>query len=277
MTIKKQALACCIGLSLFSSTALSADFGVRLGMERAKHECKFSNNSDFTTAAGGILDGFAEFIELEAGDVAFGGDGTAIVNGTNKTSGCSEKDKPTIGIFMKNKIADKTFIETELAYVQKREFNSVYDVNVALTDVDVDDAGGEFDGDGQNFDVTLGPNTQKLKVKSFPRLLLSIGHDFDTGNNFTITPVVGIGYAQIKASGDQNSGQFIMREKTNNNFIWNIGASFSIPKSSWSVDYRYIDYGKVETQATQHPSADAGSEKLHGKMTSHTVSLSYLF
>jgi opacity protein-like surface antigen len=117
----------------------------------------------------------------------------------------------------------------------------------------------------------------KLKVKSFPRLLVSIGHDFDTGNNFTITPVVGVGYAQIKASGDQNSGDFIMREKTNDNFIWNIGASFSIPKSSWSVDYRYIDYGKVETQATQHPNADGGREKLHGNMSSHTISLSYLF
>ena len=271
MTIKKQALACCIGLSLFSSTALSADFGVRLGMERTKHECKFSNNSDFTTAATALEAPIRVF--LGADDVTI--NGTAIVTGTNKTSDCSEKDKPTIGIFMKNKIADKTFIETELAYVQKREFNSVYDVNVALTDVDV--VGGAFEGDGENFDATLGPNTQKLKVKSFPRLLLSIGHDFDTGNNFTITPVVGVGYAQIKASGDQNSGDFIMREKTNNNFIWNVGASFSIPKSSWSVDYRYIDYGKVETQATQHPLADAGSEKLHGKMTSHTVSLSYLF
>ena len=261
MTIKKQALACCIGLSLFSSTALSADFGARLGMERTKHECKFSNNSDFTGEANALAD------QLEVFAI-----GTAVVSGTNKTSGCSEKDKPTIGIFMKNKIADKTFIETELAYVQKREFNSVHDVTLALTDVEV-----EENLDLEDVDAILTGNTQKLKVKSFPRLLVSIGHEFDTGNNFTITPVVGVGYAQIKASGDQNSGDFIMREKTNNNFIWNVGASFSIPKSSWSVDYRYIDYGKVETQATQHPLADAGSEKLHGKMTSHTVSLSYLF
>lgn len=261
MTIKKQALACCIGLSLFSSTALSADFGARLGMERTKHECKFSNNSDFTGLANALAD------QLEVFAI-----GTAVISGTNKTSGCSEKDKPTIGIFMKNKIADKTFIETELAYVQKREFNSVYDVTLDLTDVEVEEG-----DDLQDVDAILTGNTQKLKVKSFPRLLVSIGHEFDTGNNFTITPVVGVGYAQIKASGDQNSGDFIMREKTNNNFIWNVGASFSIPKSSWSVDYRYIDYGKVETQATQHPLADAGSEKLHGKMTSHTVSLSYLF
>jgi opacity protein-like surface antigen len=266
MTIKKQALACCIGLSLFSSTALSADFGVRLGMERTKHECKFSNNSDFTDLTNEIIDQFDEFEGLEAVNI-----GSAIVTNVSKTSGCSEKDKPTIGIFMKNKIADKTFIETELAYVQKREFNSVYDVTLALREI--------TDGEDvlDDADAILSDNTQKLKVKSFPRLLVSIGHDFDTGNNFTITPVVGVGYAQIKASGDQNSGEFIMREKTNNNFIWNIGASFSIPKSSWSVDYRYIDYGKVETQATQHPLANAGSEKLHGKMTSHTVSLSYLF
>jgi opacity protein-like surface antigen len=263
MTIKKQALACCIGLSLFSSTALSADFGVRLGMERTKHECKFSNNSDFTNAINESLGDFGL-----ADDVVVG---SGIVTNVAKTSNCSEKDKPTIGIFMKNKIADKTFIETELAYVQKRDFNSVYDVTVSLGDVTV----GEEEPFNQ--DVIVENNTQKLKVKSFPRLLLSIGHEFDTGNNFTISPVVGIGYAQIKASGDQNSGEFIMREKTNNNFIWNIGASFSIPKSNWSVDYRYIDYGKVETQATQHPNADAGSEKLHGKMTSHTVSLSYIF
>jgi opacity protein-like surface antigen len=261
MTIKKQALACCIGLSLFSSTALSADFGARLGMERTKNECKFSNNSDFT----GVANALAEQLEVFA-------IGTAVVSGTNKTSGCSEKDKPTVGIFMKNKIANKTFIETELAYVQKRDFNSVHDVTLALTDLEVEE-NDELD----NGEAILTGNTQKLKVKSFPRLLVSIGHDFDTGNNFTITPVVGVGYAQIKASGDQNSGDFIMREKTNNNFIWNVGASFSIPKSSWSVDYRYIDYGKVETQATQHPLADAGSEKLHGKMTSHTVSLSYIF
>lgn len=264
MTIKKQALACCIGLSLFSSTALSADFGVRLGMERTKHECKFSNNSNFT---GAVNEALAEFTELE--DVVVG---SAIVTNVAKTSDCSEKDKPTIGIFMKNKIADKTFVETELAYVQKRDFNSVYNATVSLRDIT-----NEAEDEIPNEDVIVPNNTQKLKVKSFPRLLVSIGHDFDTGNNFTITPVVGVGYAQIKASGDQNSGEFIMREKTNDNFIWNIGASFSIPKSSWSVDYRYIDYGKVETQATQHPLADAGSEKLHGKMTSHTVSLSYLF
>ena len=262
MTIKKQALACCISLSLFSSTALSADFGARLGMERTKHECKFSNSSDFT--------GFAAANPEQFGVFAI--NGTAIASNTNKTSDCSEKDKPTIGIFMKNKIADKFFIETELAYVQKREFTSIHDVTFAVTDVEEEEGDPLVDGT-----VTLAGNTQKLKVKSFPRLLVSIGHEFDTGNNFTITPVVGIGYAQIKASGDQNSGDFIMREKTNNNFIWNVGASFSIPKSSWSVDYRYIDYGKVETQATQHPLADAGSEKLHGKMTSHTVSLSYLF
>ena len=261
MTIKKQALACCIGLSLFSSTALSADFGVRLGMERTKHECKFSNNSDFTNL---LTEDIPDFVS-----------GTISITNTNKTSGCSEKDKPTIGIFMKNKVADKTFIETELAYVQKREFNSVHDVTLSSRDLVVADGEGfiEF----EDVDEIFPNNTQKLKVKSFPRLLLSIGHEFDTGNNFTISPIIGIGYAQIKASGDQNSGDFIMREKTNNNFIWNIGASFSIPKSSWSVDYRYIDYGKVETQATQHPLANAGSEKLHGKMTSHTVSLSYIF
>jgi opacity protein-like surface antigen len=262
MSNKKLKTACITAFLLSTTFANAADFGARLGMERTKHECKFSNNSDFT--------GFAAANPEQFGVFAI--DGTAIASNTNKTSDCSEKDKPTIGIFMKNKIADKFFIETELAYVQKREFTSVHDVTFAVTEVTENEGEDPVDGT-----VTLTGNTQKLKVKSFPRLLLSIGHDFDTGNNFTITPIVGIGYAQIKASGDQNSGDFIMREKTNNNFIWNVGASFSIPKSSWSVDYRYIDYGKVETQATQHPIADAGSEKLHGKMTSHTVSLSYLF
>ena len=262
MSNKKLKTACITAFLLSTTFANAADFGVRLGMERTKHECKFSNNSDFTTVANEIADG------LDPGATV----GSAIVTNTNKTSGCSEKDKPTIGIFMKNKIADKTFIETELAYVQKRDFDSVYDVTLSTRNV-LDGAGDPV----ADADEVLGNNTQKLKVKSFPRLLLSIGHEFDTGNNFTISPIIGIGYAQIKASGDQNSGDFIMREKTNNNFIWNVGASFSIPKSSWSVDYRYIDYGKVETQATQHPIADAGSEKLHGKMTSHTVSLSYLF
>ena len=262
MTNTKLKTACITALLLSTTFANAADFGARLGMERTKHECKFSNNSDFTSFAAANPELFGVFAI----------DGTAIVTNTNKTSDCSEKDKPTIGIFMKNKIADKFFIETELAYVQKREFTSVHDVTVAVTDVIENEGGDPIDGT-----VKLTGNTQKLKVKSFPRLLLSIGHEFDTGNNFTISPIVGIGYAQIKASGDQNSGDFIMREKTNNNFIWNVGASFSIPKSSWSVDYRYIDYGKVETQATRSPLADAGSEKLHGKMTSHTVSLSYLF
>jgi opacity protein-like surface antigen len=259
---KKLKTACITGLLLSTTFANAADFGVRLGMERTKHECKFSNNSDFTTAAQANPGLFGVFAI----------EGTAIVSGTNKTSDCSEKDKPTIGIFVKNKIADKFFIETELAYVQKRDFTSIHDVTFALTDAREEEGDPLADGT-----VTSTGNTQKLKVKSFPRLLVSIGHDFDTGNNFTITPVVGVGYAQIKASGDQNSGDFIMREKTNDNFIWNIGASFSIPKSSWSVDYRYIDYGKVETQATQHPSADGGREKLHGNMSSHTISLSYLF
>jgi opacity protein-like surface antigen len=262
---KKLKTACITGLLLSTTFANAADFGVRLGMERTKHECKFSNNSDFTTAAQANPGLFGVFAI----------EGTAIVSGTNKTSDCSEKDKPTIGIFVKNKIADKFFIETELAYVQKRDFTSIHDVTFALTDVDEEDEEGGGDGlvDGN---VTSTGNTQKLKVKSFPRLLLSLGSDINLGN-FIISPVAGVGYAQIKASGDQNSGDFIMREKTNNNFIWNIGASFSIPKSSWSIDYRYIDYGKVETQATQHPNADGGREKLHGNMSSHTISLSYLF
>jgi opacity protein-like surface antigen len=260
---KKLKTACITGLLLSTTFANAADFGVRLGMERTKHECKFSNNSNFT----GFVNEALEQFGLEDVDV-----GSAIVTNVAKTSDCSEKDKPTIGIFIKNKIAGKTFVETELAYVQNRDFNSVYNATLSLRDIT-----NEADDDIPNEDVIVPDNTQKLKVKSFPRLLLSIGHEFDTGNNFTISPIIGIGYAQIKASGDQNSGEFIMREKTNNNFIWNVGASFSIPKSNWSVDYRYIDYGKVETQATQHPLADGGREKLHGNMSSHTISLSYLF
>lgn len=251
-----------LGISLISNAALGADYGVRLGVERMKHECKFSNNGDYTSLSTTI----ADLIDPDA--VV----GSALITNVSKVSDCSKEDKPTIGIFMKNKITNKTFIETELAYVSKREFNSVYDVTLSLRDVE-DGAGNPV----ADSDQIIPGNTQKIKVKSFPRLLLSIGHEFDIGNNFTLSPVFGIGYAQIKASGDQNSGDFIMREKTNNNFIWNIGASFSVPKSNWSVDYRYIDYGNVETQATQNPLADSGSEKLHGKMSSHTVSVSYTF
>jgi hypothetical protein len=261
MSNKKLKTACIAGLLLSTTLANAADFGVRLGMERTKHECNFSNSSDFTTVAQNNPELFGVFLI----------DGDVTVTSTRKTSDCSEKDKPTIGIFMKNKIADKFFIETELAYVQKRDFTSVHDVTFTALEVEVEEG-----DDPTTETITESGNTQKLKVKSFPRLLLSLGSDINLGN-FIISPVAGVGYAQIKASGDQNSGEFIMREKTNNNFIWNVGASFTIPKSSWSVDYRYIDYGKVETQATQHPLADGGREKLHGNMSSHTVSLSYLF
>jgi opacity protein-like surface antigen len=252
MSNKKLKTACITALLLSTTLANAADFGARLGMERTKHECKFSNTSDFTIAA-----------QVDDPDIT-----SATIVGVKKTKDCDNETKPTIGIFAKNKLPNNLFLETEIAYVSKRDFNSTYDVDLRVLTDD-----GVLPTDETE---TLPNNTQKLKVKSFPRLLLSLGSDINLGN-FIISPVAGVGYAQIKASGDQNSGQFIMREKTNNNFIWNVGASFSIPKSSWSVDYRYIDYGKVETQATQHPLADAGSEKLHGNMSSHTVSLSYLF
>jgi opacity protein-like surface antigen len=252
MSNKKLKTACITALLLSTTFANAADFGVRVGMERTNHQCKFSNTSDFTTDA-----------QLIDATVT-----SATVVGVQKTKDCDKETKPTIGIFAKNKLPNNLFLETEIAYVSKRDFNSTYDVDLRVI-------GGE--GETAFDEILTAPNnTQKLIVKSFPRLLVSLGSDMNMGN-FIISPVVGVGYAQIKASGDQNSGDFQMREKTNNNFIWNVGASFSIPQSSWSVDYRYIDYGNVETQATQHPFADGGREKLHGNMSSHTVSLSYLF
>ena len=252
MTNKKLTTACMTALLLSTTFANAADFGLRVGMEKTNHQCKFSNTSDFTTAA----------IEEDADITSY------TIESVQKTKDCDKETKPTIGIFAKNKLPNNLFLETEIAYVSKRDFNSTYTVNARLLREELDPPENELD--------VLPNNTQKISVKSFPRLLLSLGSDMNMGN-FIISPVVGVGYAQIKASGDQNSGQFKMGEKTNDNFIWNVGASFSIPKSSWSIDYRYIDYGNVETQATQHPSADGGREKLHGNMSSHTVSLSYLF
>ena len=184
-----------------------------------------------------------------------------VVTGTVKTKDCGEDNSPSIGLVMINKLDNGFFVDSEIAYVtDKTNFKSTYTVNF-----DVEDA--------------APGNTQKIIVDSFPRLLVSIGKNFDTGG-FIISPVVGVGYAQIKASGIQNEGTvgvFRMRENTNDNFIWNIGASFSVPKSNWSVDYRYIDYGTVETANTQHPSSSTAGERLHGDMTSHNVSLTYKF
>ena len=184
-----------------------------------------------------------------------------IVTGTVKTKDCGDDGSPSIGLVMINKLDNDFFVDSEIAYVtDKTNFTSTYTVNF------------------NNSDPSPG-NTQKIIVDSFPRLLVSIGKNFDTGS-FIISPVVGVGYAQIKASGIQNEGTggvFRMKENTNDNFIWNIGASFSVPKSNWSVDYRYIDYGTVETANTKHPSSSRAGERLHGDMTSHNVSLTYKF
>ena len=183
-----------------------------------------------------------------------------IVTGTNKTKDCGKENSPSIGLVMINKLDYGLFVDSEIAYVTDTKFESIYTVNF-------------------NNSAAGTGNTQKIIVDSFPRLLVSIGKNFDTGG-FVISPVVGVGYAQIKASGIQNEGTagvFRMRENTNDNFIWNIGASFSVPKSNWSVDYRYIDYGTVETANTQHPLSTTAGERLHGDMTSHNVSLTYKF
>ena len=184
-----------------------------------------------------------------------------VVTGTAKTKDCGDDGSPSVGLVMINKLDNGLFIDSEIAYVtDKTNFRSTYTVNF-----DVEDP--------------IAGNTQKIIVDSFTRLLVSIGKNFDTGG-FIISPVVGVGYAQIKASGIQNEtdvAPFRMREKTNKNFIWNIGASFSVPKSNWSVDYRYIDYGTVETANTQHPLSTTAGERLHGDMTSHNVSLTYKF
>ena len=184
-----------------------------------------------------------------------------VVTGTAKTKDCSEDNSPSIGLVMINKLDGGFFVDSEIAYVtDKTNFITTHSVNFS---------GG-----------TVGAgNTQKIIVDSFPRLLVSIGKNFDTGG-FIISPVAGVGYAQIKASGIQNEGTagvFRMRENTNDNFIWNIGASFSVPKSNWSVDYRYIDYGNVETENTKHPLSSTAGERLHGDMSSHNVSLTYKF
>ena len=184
-----------------------------------------------------------------------------IVTGTNRTKDCGTDNSPSIGLVMINKLDYGLFVDSEIAYVtDNANFDSIYTVNF----------NNEAAGTG---------NTQKINVDSFPRLLVSIGKNFDTGS-FIISPVVGAGYARIKASGIQNEGTpgvFRMGENTNDNFIWNIGASFSVPKSNWSVDYRYIDYGTVETTLTKHPSSSTAGERLHGDMTSHNVSLTYKF
>ena len=203
-------------LLIFSLTKVSysAEYGVRVSLEKTEHECSFQNPRV-----------------------------------TSKVTDCGKETNGSLGFLITNQFQNGNFIETELAYVLgDRTFTSNW--------------------------APFNNNKQEITVSDHPRALVTFGKKISSDSGFTFSPVIGAGFARMKAKGAQGAANDPFDEKTNNNLLWTAGVSLGKNNSQWSLDYRYIDYGNVETGIGVPGTRD---EKLHGDMTSHLVGISFKY
>ena len=168
---------------------------------------------------------------------------------TSKVADCGKETNGSLGFLITNQLQNSNFIETELAYVLgDRTFTSRW--------------------------APFNDNKQEITVSDHPRALVTLGKKISSDSGFTFSPVVGAGFARMKAKGAQGAANSPFDEKTNNNFLWTAGVSLGKNNFQWSLDYRYIDYGNVETGIGVPNTRD---ERLKGDMTSHVISISYKY
>ena len=192
----------------------SAEYGVRLGLEKSEHDCDFQNPRV-----------------------------------TSKVGDCGKETNGSLGFLITNELPNETFVETEIAYVfGDRTFTSYW--------------------------APFNSNKQEITVNDHPRALVVLGKRISSDNGFVFSPVIGAGFARMKVKGAQGSSNDPFDEETNNNWLWTVGASLGKSDSQWSLDYRYIDYGDVETGIGVPGTRD---ERLKGDMTSHTIGISYKY
>ena len=165
-----------------------------------------------------------------------------------KASDCSNERNKSLGLVVTKEFSNDNFVETELGYVfGDRNFISYW--------------------------APFHANKQEIIVEEHPRALVVFGKRVTSPNDIVVSPFVGLGYAELDVKGAQGASA-VFDKKTNDNFLWTIGASFAQTDSRWSLDYRYINYGRVETGIGVAGTRD---EQLHGRMDSHTIGILYNF
>ena len=167
---------------------------------------------------------------------------------TSKVGECGNEYNGSLGLVITKELSNDNFVETELGYIfGDRIFTSHW--------------------------APFNTNKQEITVEEHPRALVVLGKRI-TSNDMVVSPVIGLGFARFDVKGAQGASNDPFDKKTNDNLLWTVGASFSQTDSEWSLDYRYIDYGNVETGIGVSSTRD---ERLHGDMTSHTIGISYNF
>ena len=165
-----------------------------------------------------------------------------------KVKDCESASASSVAVFFQTNFPLKFYARTELGSVGEQKFTSTWEPS------------------------EIG--NQDITVDSHLRAIISVHREF--GFLLTkITPMIGVGYASLNASGTRgvNNAPFY-KEKTNRNELEVYGLSFALRTLPFfALDYRFVNYGDIETGV----GGAANNEALRGDLTSQHIGISFSF
>ena len=164
-----------------------------------------------------------------------------------KVEGCKSASVNSVAVYFETNFPLKLYLRTELGSVGEQKFTGSWEPSAI--------------------------GKQEITVNKHLRAIASVHREF--GFLLTkITPMIGVGYASLDASGSRGDDTSFYKAKTNRNELEVYGLSFGIRTLPFfALDYRFINYGDIETGVA----GPADNEALRGDLTSQHIGISFSF